>query len=618
MKQDAVTERVLFSLWLATCFASPARSAPPAIGLNQRVCESIAPIHVTRRPDGVFFIDFGRDAFANLELNLGTAGQNQSGRKIVIRLGEKLSSPDHLDSKPGASVRFLETSVTTEPGKSVYQAKLTKKDERLIPADIGAVMPFRYAELENLPDGITGEDLTARAVRQLALHYPFDDSAADFTCSDEKLNAIWNLCKYSEKATSFAGIFIDGDRERMPYEADAYIGQLGWYYCTDDTTLPRHASDYLITHATWPTEWIMFSVLTEWNNYLYCGDTASLKAIYPDLKAKTLRGLERADGLISTVSPKVPPSVSQAVHLGAKMKDIVDWPTGERDGNEMPPVNTVVNAFHCRSLILMATMAEAVGNSQDAAEFRTMAGHSLQSLNAKLVDAGTGLYVDGEGSHHSSLHANMFPLAFDLVPADRREKVAAYVQSRGMACSLYGAQFLMDSLFDNGRGPAALQLMEAPGERSWRHMVEDVGTTISLEAWDTKFKPNQDWNHIWGAAPANLLPRMVVGVEPLEPGYAKALIWPRSAGATAARAISWARGKVPTVKGPISVDWKQSADGFSIAIELPTGCTALVRLPADWGDQVWLDDTTTAGTKRSGTIDVEITAAGKHRLTVGR
>lgn len=35
----------------------------------------------------------------------------------------------------------------------------------------------------------------------------------------------------------------------------------------------------------------------------------------------------------------------------------------------------------------------------------------------------------------------------------------------------------------------------------------DQGSTITMEAWSLKAKPNQDWNHAWGAAPANLLPR---------------------------------------------------------------------------------------------------------------
>ena len=43
-----------------------------------------------------------------------------------------------------------------------------------------------------------------------------------------------------------------------------------------------------------------------------------------------------------------------------------------------------------------------------------------EAVNGKLVDAKSGLYVDGEGIDHSSLHANLFPLAFGLVPDERK------------------------------------------------------------------------------------------------------------------------------------------------------------------------------------------------------
>jgi hypothetical protein len=611
-------------LWLVTfvginAAAAPGPDAQTYTGPTKPVVrELIKPAHVSLRTDGVYFVDFGRAAFGQLQLEIPAPANNQAGRRIVVRLGEKLADADHLDRAPGGSVRFLETGVTTAAGRSAYRVELTKADGRRMPGDIGAVMPFRYVELQNMPEGTTAEDLTAGGVRQIAVHYPFDDNAADFVCSDEKLNAIWALCKYSIKATSYAGVFVDGDRERKPYEADAYIDQLGWYYCTDDTTLPRYTHEYLMTHPTWPTEWIMFSVLTGWNDYLYTGDARSLTAWYGDLKAKTLRPLEREDGLISTVTPPVPASVNRSVHFNSKLRDIVDWPVAERDGCEMLPVNTVVNAFHCRSLTLMANMAEALGKSDDAAEFRRAAQRTLKSLNAKLVDPNTGLYLDGEGSSHSSLHANMFPLAFGLVPAERQAAVSAFVQGRGMACSVYGAQFLMDALFDSERGADAVQLMEAPGDRSWRHMVEDVGTTITLEAWDTRYKPNQDWNHAWGAAPANLLPRKILGVEPLEPGYRKVLVWPRCAGAADLAAVAWARGKVPTVKGPIAVDWRHTADGFHLDLELPPQSSALVRLPSEWGEQVQVDGKPMIGTKRAGTVDVEVTASGKHELSVGR
>jgi hypothetical protein len=478
-------------------------------------------------------------------------------------------------------------------------------------------MPFRYVELENLPDGTTAQDLTAGAVRQIAVHAPFDDNAADFACSNDSLNAIWALSKYSIKATSYAGIFVDGDRERKPYEADAYINALGWYCCTSDTSLPVRTDQYLIQHPTWPTEWIMFSVLSAWNDYLYAGDVAILKANYGDLKAKTLRSLERDDGLISTVEPAVPASVYESVHLKGKLKDIVDWPRHERDGCEMLPINTVVNAFHCRSLILMQKIAEAVGEAKDAAEFCDAADKAILSLNHKLIDPASGLYVDGEGSHHSSLHANMFPLAFGLVPADQKEKVTAFVQSRGMACSVYGAQFLMNGLFNAGAGADAIKLMTAPGDRSWRHMVQDVGTTITLEAWDDKFKPNEDWNHAWGAAPANLLPRKILGVEPLEPGYRKVLIWPRCAGRKNAAALAWARGKVPTLRGPITLEWHQNTNGLHLDLSLPPDTTALVRLPSEWGDKITLDGKPMVPVEQGGSAEIDVSTSGKHTIQAG-
>ena len=570
------------------------------------VQELIKPARVVARGEGKWFIDFGRACFGGLELVLD---KPEAGRKVTARLGEKLAAPEEIDRQPGGSVRYLEAAVVLAAGRSVYRLELGEKDGRLMPDAVGPVMPFRYAELEGLPTGLGEKELRNGAVRQVMAFYPFDDGAADFSCADNQLNAIWEMCKHTIKATSFGGVFVDGDRERKPYEADAYINQLGWYCCTTDVTLPRHTHEYLMLHPTWPTEWILFSVLIAWEDYVYTGDDASLRAFYDDLKAKTLQALARDDGLISTVKPAVSESVLASIYLQEKLQDIVDWPWAERDGCDTRPVNTVVNAFHCRALTLMARIAEVVGHLQDAAVFRTAARRATDSLNEKLVDRVTGLYVDGEGSTHSSLHANLLPLAFGLVPAERKERVLAFIEGRGMACSVYAAQFLMDVLFDHQRGDAALALMTAPGNRSWRHMVEDVGTTLALEAWDNQYKPNQDWNHAWGAAPANVLPRKVLGIEPLEPGMSRVLIWPR------AGKLAWAKGKIPTVKGTIAVEWERTgADGFRMEIELPPGIVARVGLPRLGGTvEVDVDGQEKKGEERDGAVFVEIVDAGRHR-----
>jgi hypothetical protein len=237
----------------------------------------------------------------------------------------------------------------------------------------------------------------------------------------------------------------------------------------------------------------------------------------------------------------------------------------------MKPVNTVVNAFHALALQRLAQIARALGNADDAARFDAGAARTTQSINEKLFNPGTGLYVDGEGSTHSSIHANFFPLAFGLVPPERQEKIAAYLAGQGMACSVYGAQFLLEALFDHGRGDEALALMTADGDRSWSHMI-DKGATLTWEAWDGKYKPNQDWNHAWGAAPANLIPRKLMGIEPLAPGFARVLIQPRLT------SLKWAEIRVPTVRGSLFVRF-ENGPGYRLEVDLPIGVTARIGIP---------------------------------------
>jgi hypothetical protein len=141
-----------------------------------------------------------------------------------------------------------------------------------------------------------------------------------------------------------------------------------------------------------------------------------------------------------------------------------------------------------------------------------------------------------------------------------------------MRCPVYAAQYLMEALFENGQSNAALGLMTADNDRSWKHMV-DSGTTITWEAWDQKYKPNQDWNHAWGAAPANLLPRYVLGAEAIRPGWRLASIRPLTGD------LRFAKGRIPTPRGPILFDWTRDT-AFAISLTLPAGISARIDLPA--------------------------------------
>ena len=116
-----------------------------------------------------------------------------------------------------------------------------------------------------------------------------------------------------------------------------------------------------------------------------------------------------------------------------------------------------------------------------------------------------------------------------------------------MACSVYFAQYLLDAYCENGRGDIAVKLMSSKGNRSWVGMI-DFGSTVSMEAWSVKAKPNLDLNHAWGAVPLNIIARYVLGVTPLEPGFKKISIRPQLGG------LKHVKGTVPTVAGPVTVE----------------------------------------------------------------
>lgn len=516
-----------------------------------------APVEITTLAPGVTLVDFGRVAFGNLRLTPPANATNT----ITLHFGEAFAN-GRINRQPPGSVRYATIKVALNGSKPLVaappaDARNTRPPAAVLtPADWGVVLPFRWVEIEGWPDEFRPEHLR----RQAAFASTWDDQAAAFRSSDALLNRIWELCRYSIKATTFAGVYVDGDRERIAYEGDAYLNQLSHYATDNDFQMARDTYDWLMIQPTWPTEWVSHMVFIAHADWMHTGDTAWLAPRYEALKSKLLIERARADGFIASTPQQI------------KKGDLVDWPPGERDGFVFRPVNTVVNAFHLRALTLMAELATALGKEAEAADYISREKATRAVFQEKLFDAGRGAYRDGEGTDHASQHASLFPLAFDLVPAEHRARVTAWVGARGMAGSVYAAQYLLEGLFANDAAAEALALMTAPTERSWKHMVES-GTTITWEAWDQKYKPNQDWNHAWGAAPANLLSRYVLGAKPIKPGWRRAAIRPNPG------TLKFAEGKIPTPRGPILISWNNNGT-FKLSLTLPKGMTAQVQLPA--------------------------------------
>jgi len=292
--------------------------------------------------------------------------------------------------------------------------------------------------------------------------------------------------------------------------------------------------------------------------------------------------LREKNGLISTTTGLLTPDVLASVRFKGNMRDVVDWPNnnfganqvdgGESDGFVFTNYNAVTNAYHYETLKLMAQIAEALNKPSEASFYSKEATAFLARYNKFFLNNQSGYYVDGDTTRHASLHANMFPVAFGMTPAAKLNKVIEFIRSRDMACSVYGSQFLMDALYEASDAEYALSMLTKTDDRGWYNMIR-VGSTISLEAWDNKYKPNQDWNHAWGAAPANIIPRRLMGVEPLTPGFDKVRIKPQIASLTYAKAI------IPTIKGSISMDISNQKGEYRLQITIPPNMESEVYLP---------------------------------------
>lgn len=561
------------------------------------------PKNIVKINKSHYFLEFEKVVFGTIQI------KNLAGKNIEIILGEKTKNLTVYKPKTMESISYY--SKKSHINSNDYILNVSERYRPTpteLPFKITGVVPFKYVEI--LGDNIS---INSDTITQLMIHYEFDDHASSFTSSSKILNDIWELGKYTIKATSYSGLYVDGNRERKPYEADSYINQLGHYAVDRQYGLARYSQLYLLENPTWPTEWSMHSIFMAHLDLMYTGDLEYIKHIYPKLKKKLLLELADNDGLLNINNCKAPCSIS----------DVIDWPPNERDGFNSIPVskleftkktieyklrfwrgelvslfgfnnaayyykdaalrvansryiipnkNVVVNSFHYAALIKMSELARLLGENNDSLFYKNRANKVKANIQRIFLNRHKCLFVDGNNTENQSLHANMFPLAFDLVPNECQEKIISFIKEKGMACSVYGAQYLLEGLFSASQEKFALSLLESTTTRSWANMLYN-DSSITFESWNLSINPGMDLNHAWGSAPVNLIARFVMGVRPLSPGFRSFIVKPQIG------SLEFANTKIPTKHGAIHLSIVNKKNYLDFNIHIPDGTTADIYIP---------------------------------------
>ncbi|MCI9487255.1 MAG: family 78 glycoside hydrolase catalytic domain [Lachnospiraceae bacterium] len=504
---------------------------------------------VKRLSGNSYLVDMGKEIVGSLKLTVSSPVQGQ----VTVSYGEELNSD--------GTVRYqMRTG-------NVYREVWNLKAGRQELGDVG-MKTFRYVQIDNCPVALKTGMVQGMAVRQ-----EFSSGESSFSSSNDVLNDIYGMTKYTIQATN-QDLYVDSQsRERAAYEGDVLINMLSSYSFEDDYSLARHSLDYTSNNPQWPAEYQLFCIMGAWQDYLYTGDAAFLEKNYDLLKGKLYDSYFDASlGLVKR----------------PKKTLLIDWPYTERDGyDESVFYNTVFNAVCVGAYEDMASIAEKLGKTSDASLYRSRAAVIRDSMIRRLYrrETGTfcdGLTADGQITGHGAQHATAYALAYDIYGDQAMaDAMAASIERDGqVTMSVYGTFFLLQGLYESNNGTLARQIMSNPnvneGVRSWAYMMYELDATVTTEAWNPENKGNMTYSHPWGSAPASQLARGMFGIKPLTGGFDEFQIKLQPGG------VRFGSIAVPSVKGSIRVSYEMLGDGrLKTVMTIPANTRARVYLPTN-------------------------------------
>ncbi len=507
---------------------------------------------VVNKGNGNYLITLEKEIIGGLRLSLNVP-EAHAGTCMTVLYGEELEEEGR--------VKWMMRT------RNTYREFWTVKEGKQILESYG-MKGFRYVEIRNCPIPLTEDMIEGVPYRQA-----FDRSDASFACSEPLLNDIFDLCKYAIEATN-QDIYTDSQtRERADNDSgDTYVNVKTAHAVSRNYTLSRFTAHYMdgISHRI--SEYSIHAILSAWEFYRYTGDKTIIAEDYEHFKR-----LLRTDHID-------PEKGLYWFQTDGSFLDLVDWPHYERDNYQIFDCyyNTVSNSYFYKGMCVVAEMADLLGKNEDAETYRTMAKALKKSINRSFYNInGDGLYIegmkrDGTPVTGTAAPASLYPLLHGLV--DDKDKVAtllAYVGKRGFTGSVFGAQFVLETLYAYEAGDRAYELLTDRGIRSWYHVLYELGATVTTEAWDPTHKANMTFSHPWGSAAGNAIMEGLCGITPLCAGFDQIQIKPQMG------ALTWITGSMPTVKGAVTVQIKRNTgdNATEMRVTIPGNTTATVYVP---------------------------------------
>jgi alpha-L-rhamnosidase len=425
--------------------------------------------------------------------------------------------------------------------------------------------------------------IRVRFIRALMSTYP-QARQGSFACSDAWLDRIWEVGAHSVHCCS-----EDAYTDCPSYEQTFWVGDgrneaLVDLVVNGDPRLSAHCwnlaaqsldrSPLVESHA--PSAWQ--NILPAWS-FLWMRWTQEHFQFTGDrrLARSMLRQLRRnIDGIKSHLT-------SRGL-FRIRAWNMFDWaPLDAPTDGEI----THLNALAVLGLRQAASLATSLSAEREAADWNTLADRIAAAVNQHLWDPQKCAYidcihVDGRRSTVFSQQTHTAICIAGVATGARLKRSRQIMEQAPKGFVSAGSPFFMFFVLEGLARDGRFDEMVETIRRYWGPQVEAGASTFWEMHYPDRPRMTRSHCHGWSAAPTYFLSQHALGVQPLEPGFAVARIAPQPAG------LSWARGSVPTPRGPISVSWRLSDGEFFLDLTLPPGIPSVIELPQS-GKIIWLD-----------------------------
>lgn len=533
-----------------------------------RVTETLRPVAITEPRTGVFVVDFGQTFNGWVRLSVsGPAGATIRLRRAGILRADGTTRKD--DSR---SALMTDVYILSGRGQETWSPRFTSQGGR-------------YVEVTGFPARPQIENFEG-----LVVHTAMEP-AGTFECSNTLVSQLFQVMRRTQRIEA-RGVPLDCSTrdERMPWisehhgmDGHGYTYRVAAMYANwlDDIRISQRPNGSIPNVApsfwtfgegvVWPVTLIY---LPHWFHRFY-GDRRALERNYPAMK-RLVRFMQdkylKTDGTIdyndngdwldaTSIDGLVPDEGRSHPFVGA---------------TPQPLISTAFFYFYCTILERHARM---LGRMEDAGFFSDLGARVREGFNRRFFNPGANSY------ERATQTSYVLPLAFGLVPEDRRAAVAQnladdiLLKHKGhTTCGFMGVQWLLTVLSETGHHDAAWSVITRTERPSWGYMLAK-GSTTMWERWDhDTADPTMtgESQYFLGADIAGWLFRALAGINPdaAQPGFKHIVLRPMPVAD-----LSWAKASLRSLYGRVESAWRIAGGRITWDIAVPPNTTATAFVP---------------------------------------